>query len=276
MNAAAKSGGRSVFVVLVVLVVVVAVPIVWTIRVALRPQEDFLGAPGSFLGEVTLDNFSEAWRSAHLGSGVINSLAIVPLGAFIATLVAGVAAFSLAKLQVPGRRLWLGMFVLAIAVPLPAIVIPLFDQAASLGYLDSHLGVSVTYGGLFLSWGTLFMYAYYQGLPKELIDGARIDGASGRQMLWHIGLPLGRPALVTAFVINVLIQWGELVISLVMLPDPAHQTLTVAVGTFNGQYRTGGPVLAAAALIAAIPVLAIFAMGQRFIRPELLAGALKE
>gem|GEM_PF-55700 len=253
----------------------VAFPILWVTRLAFKPPEDYIGAPGSLAGGWTLSNFSDAWTIGHLGDGLLNSLLIVPLGAFIATAVGALAAFALAKLRMPGRRLVLPLIVALVAIPLTAIAIPLFDQGLQVGYTDSRLGLSLVYGALFASWGTLFMYSYFQSLPDELIDSARVDGANLLQMFLRIGLPLGAPAIATVFVMDVLVQWNELIIALVSLPDESKQTVTVAVATFSTQFRSGGPLTAAGVLIAALPVILVYFVGQRFIRAETLGGAIK-
>jgi raffinose/stachyose/melibiose transport system permease protein len=253
----------------------IAFPILWVVRLAFKPPEQYIGAPGSFGGGWTLSNFSDAWTVGHLGSGLLNSLLIVPLGAAIATAVGAMAAFALAKLRLPFAKAILALIVLLVAIPLTAIAIPLFDQGLSVGYTDSRLGLSIVYGGLFASWGTLFMYSYFQGLPDELIDSARVDGASPLQTFLRIGLPLGAPAIASVFVIDILVQWNELIVALVSLPDETKQTVTVAIATFSTQFRSGGPLTAAGVLIAALPVIVVYFIGQRFIRAETLGGAVK-
>jgi ABC-type glycerol-3-phosphate transport system permease component len=233
-------------------------------------------APGSAGGGWTLSNFSDVWTTGALGKALVNSLIIVPIAAMIATSVGALAAFALAKLRIPGRRVVLALLVMALMVPLPAIVIPQFDQGLSWGYADSQLGVALVYGALFCSWGTLFMFSYFQSLPDDLLNSARVDGASLRRIFFDIGIPLGLPAIATVFVIDILIAWNELIVGLVMLPDSSKQTVTVAIASLTTQFRSGGPLTSAGMLIAAVPVIAVFAFGQRFLRAELLAGAIKD
>ncbi len=250
-------------------------PLAWVVRLAFKPESQWIGDPASIGGGWTFENIQQAWNSGHLGRGLLNSLTVVPLGAMLATVVSALAGFALAKLRVPGRRGLLVATALAVFVPLPAIAIPLFNQSLSVGYADSQPGLSLIYGALFASWGALFMYSYFKDLPDDLIDSARIDGASPIQIFRRIALPLAKPAIVAVFVIDMLVQWNELIVALVMLPDASRQTVTVAIATFSTQFRSGGPLTSAGVLIAACPIILIYAVSQRFMRADLFAGAVK-
>jgi ABC-type sugar transport system permease subunit len=256
-------------------ILAVAFPLVWVIRLAFKPEQQWIGNPDSFGGGWTMANFTGAWSSGNLGTALLNSLMIVPLGALIATTVSTLAGYALVKLRVPGKRAVLICVALAVFTPLPAIAIPLFNQALSFGYADQRLGLSLVYGSIFAAWGTLLMATHFRELPDELIEAARVDGASSLRTFLRVALPLAMPGLAALFVINLLIQWNELIIALVMLPDPTKQTVTVAIATFTTQFRTGGPLTAAGVLIAACPIIVIYGVSQRFIRADVLAGAVK-
>lgn len=256
-------------------VAAVVLPLAWVLRLAFKPQSQWIASPASLAGGWTLDNFTKAWTQGSLGDGLLNSALIVPLGAVIASAAATLAGFALAKLRLPGRRRLLTAIALCIFVPLPAIAIPLFNQALSFGYADSRIGLSVVYGALFSAWATLFMYSYFQDLPDELLDSARVDGASPLRTFLRVVLPLATPALAAVLLMNLLIQWNELIVALVMLPDEAKQTVTVAIASFATLQTSGGPLTAAGALIAAAPIVITYGIGQRFIKADVLAGALK-
>jgi ABC-type glycerol-3-phosphate transport system permease component len=119
------------------------------------------------------------------------------------------------------------------------------------------------------------MFAYYRSLPDELIESAQIDGARLHSILLRIALPLAAPAIATVFVINVFIQWSELILALVMLPDSDKQTVTAAVAQFSTQFRTGGPLTAAGMILTAAPILLVFLVAQRWLRQGVFAGGVK-
>jgi ABC-type glycerol-3-phosphate transport system permease component len=251
------------------------VPFLWTLRVATRPPESYIGNPSGLGGGFTLHNFTVAWSTGGLGRSFVNSLLVAPLGALIATLLATLAAYALAKMRLPGRRLVLGYVVLTIGIPAPAIVIPLFSQGLTLGYVDHKPGLSLVYGGLFAAWCTYFLYNFFQSVPDALLDAARIDGASEWQVFGRVAIPSAKSAIAAVLVINLFATWSELLLALVMLPSASQHTVMVAVAQYNTEFRTGGPLAAAGMLIAALPILLVFLAGQRFLRAGAFAGAVK-
>lgn len=253
----------------------VAVPLLWVLRVALKPPEDHIGNPASLGGGWTLRNFGDAWGTGGLGEALSNSVRIVPLGALVATLLATLAAYALAKLRFPGKRLVWACVLATMTLPLAALVIPLFDEGLRIGYVDSRLGLSLVYGAIFAPWATIFLHSYFRGLPDELLESAQLDGASVMRSFLAIALPLAAPAIGTVFVLNVFLQWSELILALVMLPGEGKQTVTVAIANFSSQFRTGGPLTAAGMILAALPIIVVFLVGQRWLRADVFSGAVK-
>jgi ABC-type glycerol-3-phosphate transport system permease component len=269
-------GGRLLrFGVVACAVAAVVLPLLWTVRIALKPLDAYTGNPSGIGGGFTFGNFSSAWTAGQLGEGFKNSFLIVPAGALLATTVATLAGFALSRLQVPARKLFFIAIVLGIGVPIPAIALPLFDENLRLGIVDWRLGLVLVYGGIFASWGTLFMAAYFGNVPASLIESARLDGATTFGVFRRIALPLAIPAIASVFVINFFIQWAELLLALVLLPSEGKKTVTLALAAFSTQYRTGGPTSAAAALMAAVPIFVLFGVSQRFLTRGLLTGAVK-
>jgi ABC-type glycerol-3-phosphate transport system permease component len=263
--------GRWVLVIGVTLAMIF--PVLWVLRVALMSDDQYARDPSRVGGAFTTSHFGAAWHGAHLEAGFWNSLLIVPFAAGLGTLLAGLAGFTLARLKPAGGKVIVPIIAASIAVPIPAILIPLFSIGLRVGYTDSRFGLIFVYSALFAGWGTLFMYAFYGSVPNALIEAARVEGAHNWQIVRSIGLPLGIPALGTVFMMNFLAGWSELLLALVMLPD--RHTLTVSVALLSTEYVQGGPLTAAGLLIAAIPVSLVFLASQRFIQPGVLKGAVR-
>jgi raffinose/stachyose/melibiose transport system permease protein len=225
---------------------------------------------------VTLKEFSSAWKIGGLGQGLVNSLLIVTSAALLTTLVASLAGFALAKLRVPFRKLLLGVLMLAIAVPVPAIVIPLFVDGLSHGYSDSRAGLAVVYAAVTTGWGTWYLYSYFQSLPNSLLESARIDGASDLRIFAWIAVPLARSAIATLFVFNFFFLWSDLLLAVVLLLNPSYHTVTVGVALLDGGLNVDIPLKAAGVLIAVAPNLVLFVIAQRFLTAGVLSGASKE
>lgn len=255
-------------------VAVVVVPLAWVIRLAFRPQSAYSGDPTGVGGGFTFDNIRAAW-DAGIGSGLLTSALVVPLGAMIATVLATVTGYALAKENVPFKRTVTALIVGTIAVPLTSLAVPVFDQALQFGYLGSRPALAVVYGVLFTGWGVLFMTSYFSALPDELLEAARCDGAGRLRTMIAIALPISVPAMISIFVVNMFSMWSELIIGLIMLPTTSQQTAAVVLAQFATQYRSGGPVTAAAMLVMIFPMVIAFFVCQRWLKAEILGGAVK-
>lgn len=262
-------------VVMAVAVAGVLFPLVWVVRVATKTEDAFIREPAALSGAITLDNFAAAWTAVDLGGAIRDSLSITIPGALLATTIGTLAGYALAKLQVPARPVVLVLAVGGLTIPVAALVIPQFDQALALGYLDTQAGLILVYGAFFSSWTSLFFYSYFRDLPTDLLEAAAIDGATARQGFVGIALPLAAPAIAVAFVLNIFLQWSELLMGLILLPGGDVRTAMTAVATFSTQFRTGGPLTAAATIIVSAPIFLLFVVAQRWLRTEIFGGSLK-
>ena len=256
-------------------VLAVLFPLFWVLRIATKTEDAFIREPASLSGAVTFDNFAAAWTAVDLGGAIADSLVITIPGALLATTVGTLAGYAFAKLRLPARPLIMGLAVGGLTIPVAALAVPQFDQALDLGYLDTHMGLIVVYGSFFASWTSLFFYSYFRDLPGDLLEAAAIDGASARQAFLRIALPLAAPAIAVGVVLNLFLQWSELLLGLIMLPGGDIRTAMTAVASFSTQFRTGGPLTAAATVIVALPIFGLFLLAQRWLRTEIFGGSIK-
>lgn len=253
----------------------VILPFMWVLRAATRTHAGYLKYPAGFGGGFTLHNFEAAWQAGAMGPAFLHTLIAVPTGALLATVVAALAGFGFAKLDMPLRKTLLGIVITGIAVPLPAVIIPLLEVGLRWHYANSYAGLIFAFGAFGAPWATFFFYSYFKSIPDTLVDAARIDGCTEIGLFRRIGLPLARPALATVIVLEILGAWANLLLPLVLLPDPTKQMLIVNVLSLAGQYDSGGPVEVAALLILVAPILFLFACSQRFLRAGIFGGAVK-
>jgi ABC-type glycerol-3-phosphate transport system permease component len=256
-------------------VVAVLFPLLWVVRVATKTEQAFIREPSGIGGAVTLENFASAWNAVNLGGAIADSLSITIPGALLSTLLGTLAGYAFAKLRLPGRRVLMGLALGGLTIPVAALVIPQFDQALDLGYLDTRPGLIVVYGAFFASWTSLFFFSYFRDLPGDLLEAAALDGAGALQGFRSIALPLAAPAIAVGFVLNVFLQWSELLLGLIMLPSGDIRTAMTAVASFSTQFRTGGPLTAAATIIVALPIFLLFIAAQRWLKTEIFGGSLK-
>jgi ABC-type glycerol-3-phosphate transport system permease component len=133
----------------------------------------------------------------------------------------------------------------------------------------------IVYGAFFASWTSLFFFSFFRDLPGDLLEAASLDGATATQSFRSIALPLAAPAIAVGFVLNVFLQWSELLLGLIMLPSGDVRTAMTAVASFSTQFRTGGPLTAAATIIVALPIFLLFLGAQRWLKTEIFGGSLK-
>jgi raffinose/stachyose/melibiose transport system permease protein len=155
------------------------------------------------------------------------------------------------------------------------MIIPLFLLLARLQLISTYPGAILVYAGLLTPFSIYLLTNFFKSIPHEIIESALIDGASSFDVLLRIVLPLSGPALMTLIVVNTLAVWNDLLIALVLLPQDQMRTLMVGVTVFGSRYNSDIPVAMAGMLLASIPMLLLYLVGQRYFIRGLVAGALK-
>lgn len=216
-------------------------------------------------GGFTFANYQEAWSRGKFllafGNSTLVALAVTALQIITSSL----AGYALARLQFPGRKLLLLLIIATLIIPFQLLVIPIFLVLKWGGLIN-------TYGALILptaanGFGIFLMRQYFQTIPVELEDAAALDGATPWQILWHIILPLARPALVTLFLFTFIAEWNDLFKPLVFTTRPELRTVQLALAELQEQFTNNWQLLMAGVAIATIPIVVLFMIGQRqFIR----------
>jgi multiple sugar transport system permease protein len=156
-------------------------------------------------------------------------------------------------------------------VPSQVTLIPNFILVRDLGWIDSYQGLILPYG--FSSFGTFLLRQYMKTIPRELIEAARIDGAGHLQIYLRLILPLARPALGALAIFTFVAQWNNFLWPLITTTKPEMQVATVALATLQGQFNTDWPLLMTGSVIAIVPMLVVFALGNRAFISGITAGS---
>jgi multiple sugar transport system permease protein len=248
-------------------------PLIFTLNTSLKSSRAFI-ADG--LGLVTApvgDNFATAWSSFNIGSYAANSAIATVIGVMTVLIVASMSGFALSHLRFRFRRQIFLLLLTGLIIPVQVIMVPFFHVVIDLGLLNSRIGLGIVYGAFFSPFGIYLMTTYYASLPKELMEAARVDGASVWQIYYNIVLPLGRPALVTLAILTTLNCWNDVLLALLVLQDT--RTLMVGIAALQGEYGADIPVIAAAVIVAAAPVIGLFIFFQRRILGGIMLGSVK-
>lgn len=196
---------------------------------------------------------------------------MVILSVFLSTLT----GYAFGMLPLPGKKWLLTLIILGFMVPFEAVLIPLYNLMDMIGLRDTYWALILPQVALSLSFGTLWMSSFFEEAPKELADAAAIDGCSRWQTLWLVLWPLAKPAVTTLVVLFFVWTWNEFLLALVMVQDEALRTLPVGLAFFQGRHSGNIPLMAAGAIIVAVPTILVYILFQRFFIRGMLGGAVK-
>jgi raffinose/stachyose/melibiose transport system permease protein len=250
-------------------------PIFFMVSTALKGRDEYLEDKWGLPWPLEWANFGDAIGGGEFFQWFQNS-AIFTLGAVVlSTVIAALAAFAIARMQFRGRDALLTVNVALMVVPPVVMVIPLFALFTQLELVSTYHGVILIYAGLVTPFSVYLLTNFFRSIPNELIESALNDGASHLRILTQIVMPLSFPALITLVLVNSLFIWNELLIALVFLPEDELKTLMVGLTVFRSRYNLDVPITMAGMLLAALPMVFLYAFGQRFFIRGLTAGAVK-
>ncbi|AWZ06361.1 MULTISPECIES: carbohydrate ABC transporter permease [unclassified Streptomyces] len=270
----ARRGGRLTYAVLVCAVVVSAFPLYWTLVAASRSNADMARPMPSLLpGPRLLGNLQAVLDEADIGRALLNSLIVssaITVGTVLCSTLAG---FAFAKLRFRGRGALLSAVVASMMIPPQLGVIPLFMLIVKLHWVNQLQAVVLP--GLVSAFGVFFMRQFLaQSLPDELIEAARVDGASYARVFWSIVVPVARPAMAVLGLLTFMTAWNDFFWPVVALSSQ-EPTVQVALRQLGGGYVHDQSVIMAGTLLGTLPVLLVFGLLGRQIVGGIMQGAVK-
>jgi raffinose/stachyose/melibiose transport system permease protein len=262
-----RYGLRTFTLELVMIAVAVAFlfPVYALVTLSLKDSQQIAAAPLAPPTAPTLGNFSEAWSRASLGSALVNSTVITVVSLAVLIAVGSFAAYFIARSM---TRLGYGLYVLfllGIVLPFQLGMIPLFTMVDDAGLLGTYQGMIIFYTGIQLPF-TIFLYTgFIRALPADYADAALIDGASHFRAFRQVVFPLLRPVTGTVLILNAVFVWNDFLTPLLYLGGSDKETIPVRVFSFVGQYVSEYGLVFAGLVLAALPILAIFLVLQKYV-----------
>lgn len=245
------------------LALTMAVPFLWMVSTSLMGELDVYQYPPRLLPDmVHWDNYPAALTAQPFGRYLLNSMvfAVAVVVGQLAT--SATAGYAFARLQFAGRKPLFLVYLSTMMVPAVVILIPRFLLITSLGWVDTYAGLIST--ELTSVWGIFLMRQFFQTIPRELEDAARIDGAGPWRIFRHVALPLAKPALATLALFAFVDSWKNLLWPLIATRSQAMRTVEVGIASFHGTYISNWPYQMAAAACAVVPIIILFALTQRY------------
>jgi raffinose/stachyose/melibiose transport system permease protein len=261
---------------LVVLSLAWMLPILAVLSTSLRSQGD-LFTNGIFAWPKTLkwENFVSAWDAGDFSIYFKNSLLLIAMKVPLGILLSALAAYPLAKMSFRFNQAIFLFFLAGLAVPVQVALQPLVVMMRDLGLSNTLFALLPPYIAFGLPFQILVLRGFFRLIPSELIEAARVDGASEWTIFWRMMLPLSVPALAALAIIDVLATWNEFLLALVLISDKESRTVPLGLLQFQGEHSSDYTVLMAGVMISIVPVLIIFLFLQRYFVTGLTAGAVK-
>ena len=241
--------------------IVILLPLAIVFLVSLRPPDSVIGAVSGW----TLQNYEAAWQQGRFLLAFANSTLVALAVTGLQVVTSALAGYALARLRFQGKQAILLVILATLVIPFQLLVIPIFI-ILKWGHLIN------TYGALILptavnGFGIFLLRQFFLTIPLALEEAAMLDGADRLQILWKVMLPLSRPALVTLALFTFLAEWNDLFKPLVFTTRPELRTVQLALASFQEQFTNRWQLLMAAVVIATVPAIMLFLIGQRqFIR----------
>jgi multiple sugar transport system permease protein len=270
-----RATGAASYIVLSLGLVVTMLPLIWMVLGAFKPRQEFLADLGTwFPKNPTLDNFGRLFSAVDFGAAFLNSTLIVVITMASNVIFCSLFAYALAKIPFRGRRILMGAVVGSIMIPVIATFVPQFIVVANLKLVNTLLGIAVPF--LVASVCVFIMRQYMESVPDELIEAARIDGASEFRIFFRVVMPLCGPAIVTMLIITGLANWNNFLWPLVVAQETGSYTLPVALAAVSqGAFETDYGALMAGSLLVMAPVLVVFLFLQRYFIQGVATAGLK-
>lgn len=242
---------------------IVLIPMLYMILVGFKTRTSMFMDPLGLPQSLSFDSFERAW-GVGIGTFLVNSLMVTFLSVVIIVLVSGMAAYALARMKGGiGKVIYL-MIVAGFAIPMQAVLVPLFQIISGAGMLNDRLAIVLPYAAYGIPFTVILFYAFLLDFPKELEEAARLDGCTRFQTFVRIILPLSGPAIASAAIFQSVFVWNEFILALLTLTSPDVKTLPVGILQLKGEYSSDWPAMMAGLTLATLPLLLIFILAQKY------------
>lgn len=251
-------------------------PALWILFTSLKTEAELVSKPITWWPHhATLQNYVQAFADQPLLRFLGNSAAVALLSTVVSLVVAGMAAYAIARLNLKHRQLILTCIVASSMFPLVTLLVPIFETMRSLGLLNTYATLVIPYTVLNLPVCTLVLVAFFQGIPRDLENAAMIDGCTRMGALWRVVLPLAAPGVFTAGILAFVNAWDEFLLALSLNSSPGMRTLPVGITLYQGEFSFPWPIISAALIVAIVPVAVLIAVFQERVVGGLTQGGLK-
>lgn len=250
-------------------------PLIWAFSSSLKTQATVFSDMSLIPKDPHWSNYVEAWTKGDFGLYFMNSVFYTTVVVIGVILVSSLAAYAFSRFEFPGKNFLFYLLIATMMIPIPGTIIPLYVLLVKLGLANTAIGYILPQinGGLAL--GIFLMKTFFDDLPKELEESARIDGCGRLRVYAYIAIPLAKPAIAVLAIFNVLNVWNEYLLAMLVLSDKHLMPLQRGLMVFQGAHITQYPLLMAGICITIAPVILLYLALQKYIIKGITAGAVK-
>jgi raffinose/stachyose/melibiose transport system permease protein len=272
----ARSREWPVAVALIPLLFLVLGPFAWLMISSLKSEAEIGQAnPFSLPAQAMWQNYADAWQIGGFGDLLLNSLINLAGVVALTLIVCAPAGYAFAKIKFPGRGWLFYVLIFGLTIPIQAIVIPLYRVLFNLGLINSLAGITLAQVSNGIPFGIFLMRSFFAGVPDELVEAGKIDGAGHWRILRSVMLPLAMPALQALVIICALSTWNDFFLPLVVLISANVQTLPLGLVRFASTYSSDYRLVFSGTVITFLPIILLYILTQRKFTEGLTQGALK-
>ncbi|MFD7156732.1 carbohydrate ABC transporter permease [Kribbella sp. NPDC059898] len=243
-------------------------PVIWMVVSSLRPGNEIFRDPGILIKDLRIENYRVGWNALTepFTRYLLNS-ALVVLGSILGNLVScSMAAYAFARLEFTAKKLWFGIMLLSIMLPIHVVIVPQYILFSKLGWINTVLPLIVPKLLATDAFFVFLMVQFIRGIPRELDEAARIDGCGKASIFGRIILPLMVPALATTTIFTFIWTWNDFFSQLIYLTDPHMYTVPIALRSFvDSTSSSSWGSMFAMSVVSLVPVFLAFLLGQRFL-----------
>ena len=259
---------------LIVITAFMLLPFLWMLSSSFKENKDVFGFPIQWIPEnPRWQNYVDIWTEIPLLTFIKNTAKITIVVTLLQLFTSSFAAYAFAKMQFKGKNVLFLGYIATIAVPWQAYMVPQFMMMSSWGLNNTHLAIMCLQA--FSAFGVFLMKQFYEGVPSELCEAARIDGLTEYGIWWHIMLPLSLPALSTLTIFTFVNTWNDFLGPLIYLTRTELKTIQIGLRMFISQYSAEYGLIMAASVVVLIPVLIVFLSLQKYFVQGVASSGIK-
>ena len=251
------------YIILIGMSCIMLIPFIWMISSSLKLDKDVFTFPIQWVPQnPRWENYIDIWKRIPLASFVLNTFKITFFVTILQLFTSSFAAYAFAKLHFKGKNVLFLSYIATIAMPWQVYMVPQFMLVRQMGLDNSHVGLILLQA--FSAFGVFMMKQFYQGIPDELCEAARVDGMNEYRIYYKIMLPLSKPALATLTIFTFVNTWNDFLAPMIYLRDTQLKTIQIGIRMFITQYGSEYGLIMAASVLSLIPVFIVFLSMQKY------------